>query len=148
VLGAKTLSYAVNMAALRHAAAGGFDDVIFTTSDGQVLEGPTSTVLIAKRGAEGEPPTLITPVLETGILPGTTQGAIFTAAERAGWKLGYGPLTPEDLYAADHLWLLSSVRLAAPVQRLDQQELSIDEELTAQLNSFLDQDLPVNHPLD
>ncbi|MGJ9372689.1 aminodeoxychorismate lyase [Nesterenkonia sp. CF4.4] len=148
VLGAKTLSYAVNMAALRHADAGGFDDVIFTTSDGQVLEGPTSTVLIAKAGAEGEPPMLITPVLETGILPGTTQGAIFTAAERAGWKLGYGPLTPEDLYAADHVWLLSSVRLAAPVNRIDEHELAVNPELTGQLNSFLDQDLPVNHPVD
>ncbi|MCH8562267.1 aminodeoxychorismate lyase [Nesterenkonia sp. AY15] len=148
LLGAKTLSYAVNMAALRHADAGGFDDVIFITSDGQVLEGPTSTVLIAEAGAAGEPPTLITPVLETGILPGTTQGAIFTAAERAGWKLGYGPLTPEDLYAADHVWLLSSVRLAAPVNRIDEHELAVDPELTAQLNSFLDQDLPVNHPVD
>lgn len=148
VLGAKTLSYAVNMAALRHAAAGGFDDVIFTTSDGQVLEGPTSTVMTAKAGAHGEPPTLTTPLLETGILPGTTQGAIFTAAQRAGWKLGYGPLTPEDLYAADHVWLLSSVRLAAPVRRIDGHELAVSAELTEQLNSFLDQDLPVNHPQD
>ena len=37
--GAKTLSYAVNMAALRHAAGAGADDVVFVSSDGYILEG-------------------------------------------------------------------------------------------------------------
>ena len=45
--GAKTLSYAVNMAALRHAERHGAGDVIFVSSDGHVLEGPRSTVVIA-----------------------------------------------------------------------------------------------------
>ena len=44
---AKTLSYAVNMSALRHAARQGAGDVIFVSSDGYVLEGPRSTVVIA-----------------------------------------------------------------------------------------------------
>ncbi len=47
VTGAKTLSYAVNMAALRHAARQGAGDVIFVSSDGYILEGPRSTVVIA-----------------------------------------------------------------------------------------------------
>ena len=45
--GAKTLSYAVNMAALRHAERHGAGDVIFVGSDGLILEGPRSTVVIA-----------------------------------------------------------------------------------------------------
>ncbi|WP_258935329.1 aminotransferase class IV [Nesterenkonia pannonica] len=39
LLGAKTLSYAVNMAALRHAKANGHNDAIFVTPREQVLEG-------------------------------------------------------------------------------------------------------------
>ena len=45
--GAKTLSYAVNMAALRHAERHGAGDVIFVSSEGHILEGPRSTVVIA-----------------------------------------------------------------------------------------------------
>lgn len=148
LLGAKTLSYAVNMAALRHAKQHGFDDVIFRTSDGQVLEGPTSTVLLVHRGAEGSPPRLSTPERESGILPGTTQGAIFAAAEHAGWELGYGPLTPEDLHAADHVFLASSVRLISPVSRIDDVEVPVDHDLTAELTALLAEDLPVGRPLD
>src|SRR3954453_11557757 len=103
LLGAKTLSYAVNMAALRYARKHGADDVIFTSADGRVLEGPTSTVLLAHLetsddGAGGVRTVrrLITPQLDIGILPGTSQGALFTAAKAAGWELGYGPLEPKD----------------------------------------------------
>ena len=144
LLGAKTLSYAVNMAAMRYAKSQGADDVIFTTSDGKVLEGPTSTVLMARRvpradGTEGV--ELITPLRRNGILPGTSQGVIFAAAEREGWELGYGPLVPDDLLDADRLWLVSSVRLVAPVTHLDGVELPVDHELTEQLTAFLAEDL-------
>lgn len=49
--GAKTLSYAVNMAALREARRRGADDVVFVSTDGLILEGPSSTV-ISRRGDE------------------------------------------------------------------------------------------------
>lgn len=59
---AKTLSYAVNMAVLRHAARQGAGDVIFVSTDGYVLEGPRSTVVIATDGDQGGGnPCLLTP---------------------------------------------------------------------------------------
>ncbi|WP_394940186.1 aminodeoxychorismate lyase [Psychromicrobium sp. YIM B11713] len=138
LLGAKTLSYAVNMAALRYAHQQGADDVIFTSADGRVLEGPTSSVLIAKR--HGKTKQLITPQLDSGILPGTTQGALFAAAQKAGWELGYGPLVPQDLFEADAAWLISSVRLLAPINRIDGKEIGTVQnqaELTAELSEIL-----------
>jgi 4-amino-4-deoxychorismate lyase len=142
LLGAKTLSYAVNMAALRHAHKQGADDVIFISSDGRVLEGPTSTVLMAHvetSDAGTSVKRLITPQLDSGILPGTSQGALFAAAKAAGWELGYGPLEPQDLLDADAVWLISSVRMLAPVNRIDGKEIgtpSVQKELTAELNEL------------
>lgn len=146
LLGAKTLSYAMNMAALRHAHKQGADDVIFTSTDGRVLEGPTATVLLAHLdtfddGAGGIRTIrrLITPQLDSGILPGTSQGALFTAAKAAGWELGYGPLEPQDLFEADAVWLISSIRLLAPVNHLDGREIgtpALRKQLTAELNEL------------
>lgn len=146
LLGAKTLSYAVNMAALRHAHRQGADDVIFISADGRVLEGPTSTVLLAHLetsddGAGGVRTVrrLITPQLDSGILPGTSQGALFTAAKAAGWELGYGPLEPQDLLEADAVWLISSIRLLAPVNHIDGHEIGTPErraQLTSELNAL------------
>ncbi len=136
LLGAKTLSYAINMAALRYAKKFGADDVIFTSADGKILEGPTSTVLVA-RVVDGVK-TLTTPLLESGVLPGTTQSAIFEGARAAGWELGYGPLTPSDLLDADGVWLASSVRLLAPINRIDEQDIPVNDDLTAELAGFLE----------
>jgi 4-amino-4-deoxychorismate lyase len=145
LLGAKTLSYAVNMAALRHAHKQGADDVIFTSADGRVLEGPTSTVLLAHAETSGDGAgrttvkRLITPRLDSGILPGTSQGALFEAARAAGWELGYGPLVPQDLLDADAVWLISSIRLLAPVNHIDGKEIgtpALRKQLTAELNEL------------
>lgn len=145
LLGAKTLSYAVNMAALRYAHKQGADDVIFTSADGRVLEGPTSTVLLAHvqtvddGGVSRTVKRLITPRLDSGILPGTSQGALFAAAKAAGWELGYGPLEPQDLLDADAVWLISSIRLLAPVNHIDGKEIgtpALRKQLTAELSEL------------
>lgn len=115
--GAKTLSYAVNMAALRHAERHGAGDVIFIGSDGLILEGPRSTVVIATDLDGG--PALLTPPPWYPILRGTTQQALFEVARDIGYKCDYQALRPADLFAAQGVWLVSSVTLAARVHTLD-----------------------------
>lgn len=116
--GAKTLSYAVNMAALRHAARQGAGDVIFVSSDGYILEGPRSTVVIATDGSDGNP-CLLTPPPWYPILRGTTQQALFEVARAKGYDCDYRALRPADLVAAQGIWLVSSMTLAARVHTLD-----------------------------
>lgn len=117
--GAKTLSYAVNMAALRHAARHGADDVIFVSADGYILEGPRSTVVVAPDpGASGKR-CLLTPPPTHRILHGTTQQAVFEVARAKGYDCDYRPLRRADLDAARDIWLISSITLAARVHTLD-----------------------------
>jgi 4-amino-4-deoxychorismate lyase len=127
LLGAKSVSYGVNMAALREAARRGASDVIFTAADGSVFEGPTSTVVLAKER------TLYTPPANIGILPGTTQAAVFRGAERAGWSIKVEPLHVPDLLEAEGLFLASSVRKLTRVHTLDGVALRDSGEIHAEL---------------
>ncbi|QEO10304.1 aminodeoxychorismate lyase [Protaetiibacter larvae] len=130
--GAKTLSYAVNRAVLREAARRGADDALFVSSDGYLLEGAVSSLLL-RVGSR-----LVTPRVDIGILAGTTQADVFNWAELQGFTTGYELLTPGDLATADAAWLVSSVRHAAPVRAVDGVERPIDAELTARINAALD----------
>jgi 4-amino-4-deoxychorismate lyase len=129
--GAKTLSYAVNRSVFREAARRGANDVIFVSSDGWVLEGPTSTV-VYRRGD-----TLLSPGTGLGILDGTTQANVFRFAEARGLATGFELITPADLMRSDAVWLVSSVRLAAPVTAIDGAPIPLDETFTADLNAWL-----------
>ncbi|CAD5989215.1 aminodeoxychorismate lyase [Agreia sp. COWG] len=129
--GAKTLSYAVNRAALREASRRDADDVIFTSSDGFVLEGPTANVIL-RLGDR-----LVTPRTDQGILAGTTQASVFEFAESIGLQTEYAVLPVAALAEADALWLVSSVRQAAPVNSLDGISRQVDGELTRRMTEFL-----------
>jgi len=129
--GAKTLSYAVNRAAFREAARRGADDALFVSSDGYLLEGPVSTLVLTS-GTR-----MTTPRTDLGILAGTTQHDLFRFAERSGFETSYELLTPEDLARADGAWLVSSVRHAAPVRAVDGVDRPVDRELSEAMNAFL-----------
>lgn len=130
--GAKTLSYAVNRAAAREAARRGADDVLFVSSDGYLLEGAVSSLLLRVGDR------IVTPRIDIGILAGTTQADLFAWAESEGFTTGYELLTPEDLATADAAWLVSSVRHVAPVRAIDGAPFPVDHDLTARMNAALD----------
>jgi 4-amino-4-deoxychorismate lyase len=129
--GAKTISYAINRAAFREAARRGADDVVFVASDGVLLEGPTST-LVLRSGM-----TLRTTPTDLGILAGTTQAELFEWAARNGYTTEYARLMPADLHAADAAWMVSSVRLAAPIRAVDGIPKPVDAALTASFTAHL-----------
>lgn len=129
--GAKTISYAVNRSVYREAARRDADDVIFVTSDGVLLEGPTST-LVLRTGT-----TLRTTRTDLGILAGTTQAELYEWAARNGYETTYEALTPADLADADAAWLVSSVRLAAPIRAVEGIPKPVDAALTASFTAHL-----------
>jgi 4-amino-4-deoxychorismate lyase len=124
--GVKATSYAVNMASIRHAQAEGADDVIWVSTDGEVLEAPTSTVAWVTDGRLVTPPAG-----DVAILPGTTLDVVLGLCE-GPYEVRRG--TVEELAAADEVLLLSSVRGVAPVIELDGRPLGVGP-VTARLRS-------------
>ena len=130
LLGAKTLSYAVNMAALREARRRGADDALFVSSDGYLLEAPTASLIL--RFGDG----FVTTAPSGGILQGTTQLSAYEFFDARGYETGYDLIPASRLAEADAAWLVSSLRLAAPITAIDGHPLPIDP-LTADLNDYL-----------
>jgi 4-amino-4-deoxychorismate lyase len=130
LLGAKTLSYSVNMSAIRYAESQGADDAIFLSGDDRVLEGPTSSVLMAGQG------WLLSPPPAAGILRGITVSHVLERSRSEGWSTEYRELRLSDLFEADGVWLISSIRRAAPVNSIDGRRLECDPELRARIASL------------
>ena len=130
--GVKATSYAVNMATLRAAEALGAQDAVWVSTDGFVLEAPTSTVAWVRDGV------LVTPDPDdVSTLPGTTLAAALTVSP-VPVEVRRG--TVEELRAADEVLLLSSVRGVAPVVSLDGRELGagpVTQELAARFEALL-----------
>ncbi len=129
--GVKTLSYVVHAAATREARRRGADDVVFTSTDGYALDGPTSGLLVARDGA-----LLSTPTGGTGILESLTVAAIFGAARAEGHATHYELVPVEHLFTADAVWLVSSGRGPALITTLDGRTLRADADLAARVARY------------
>jgi len=129
--GVKTLSYVVNVAATREATRRGADDVIFTSTDGYALDGPTSGLLVARGGA-----LVSTPTGGTGILESLTVAAVLAAARVDGFTTRYELVPVAHLFSSDAVWLVSSGRGPALVTALDGRELHTDPDLAARVARY------------
>lgn len=117
LLGAKTLSYALNQAAKRYAQSRGADDVIFVGPEGGVFEGSTSAV-VAAFGRR-----LVSPPASIGILDSISTSWLLRSAAARGWRVARQELSLDSLLAADGVWLSSSLKLAR-VHTLDGKTLA------------------------
>ncbi len=110
--GIKSLSYAANMLAGRLAKERGFDEGLFVTPEGQVLEGATWTFFWVSDGQ------LLTPPLGDHILDSITRRLVIEgsgAIERG--------CTLEDLRGAEEAFIASSAREVQPISAIDDIEL-------------------------
>ena len=105
----KTGNYLNSIQALRQATTSGSQDAIMCSPAGHVAEGATSNVFMVKDGR------LVTPSLATGLLEGITRALVMALAKELGVACSEGVILPEELRAADEVFLTSSVRGPRPV---------------------------------
>ena len=111
--GAKTTSYAPNLAASRQAKSIGAHDALLLADDGTVLEGPTFSIGWVMSGA------LETPDLDLLILDSITRRHVLDAARQLGITVRTGRFLVDRLLEADEVFAMSTIKEVAPVVDID-----------------------------
>jgi branched-subunit amino acid aminotransferase/4-amino-4-deoxychorismate lyase len=111
--GAKSTSYAANMAAQDEAVRAGADDALLVAPDDTVLEAPTSNVWFR----EGN--RLLTPSLDLPILAGVTRATLIELAPGLGYEVEEGVFPLTRVIASEEIFVSSSVREVMPVIAVD-----------------------------
>ncbi|CAG7656396.1 aminodeoxychorismate lyase [Paenibacillus allorhizosphaerae] len=92
---------------------------LFLDSRGYVCEGIVSNLFFVREGL------LLTPSVETGLLPGITRRFVMEQAELLGVRVREGLYTWEELLAAEEIFVTNSIQEMVPVTRLyDEQGIS------------------------
>ena len=102
-----------NALATREAYAKGAFEAILLNTRGEVAEAAGSNVFMVKGGL------LLTPPLSCGLLAGITREITLEIAAATGVPHEERVLYPEDLRAADEMFITSSLKELAPVVTLD-----------------------------
>jgi branched-chain amino acid aminotransferase len=119
-VGAKVLSWCMNLAWLERANKRGMDEVLLLNEHGQVAE-CTSANVFAKFGNR-----VLTPPLSSGCLPGITRQLLLDTVRVEGYTMEEAPLTVEDLEQADVCFISSSTRNVLAVRSIEGKPLRQD----------------------
>lgn len=111
--GTKILSWAMNLTWLESAQWRGFDEVILLNERGEVSECTSANIFIAN-GSE-----VWTPPLTSGCLPGITRELLLGDVRAAGITVSAKPFTPQELEAADEVFITSTTRNLLPVVQVE-----------------------------
>lgn len=115
--GTKTLTWSHNLALLEEANAAGYDDVLLLNERGEVAECTSANVFAVSGGV------LRTPPLNSGALPGVSRKVLLDAGPKHGLKVEEATLRPEDLLAAEEVFITSSTREVQAVAAIGDREL-------------------------
>ncbi len=109
----KSLNFLDHILAKERAREEGFDDAILMNTKGYIAEGATANIFLVRRGG------LVTPSLDSGILPGITRRAVIRLAVKLGIKVTEKKVLPGELESADEVFLTNSLAEVLPVVKID-----------------------------
>jgi len=105
----KTISYAINAAALRRAKQRGYDDALLLNERDQVAEVSSANIFWVKRGL------VYTPPLTAGCLEGTTRKTVLRVARKLGIRIIERTEQIDAMLRADEVFITSSLKLVVAV---------------------------------
>jgi len=109
----KSANYLDMILAKAQAKDAGVDEALLLNEKGYVAEGSTSNIFVVSVGK------LITPSVDSGILPGVTRHAVIELALSLGIKVEVSPVELDELYEADEVFLSNSVIEIMPLVEVD-----------------------------
>lgn len=119
VAGLKTTSYAENVVALARAKEVGATEAVFGNTRGELCECTGSNVFVV---VDGE---VLTPPVESGLLPGITRELVLEWASDAGVPIREVSLPLDVLATADEVFITSSTKDVLPIHAVDDRDLPV-----------------------
>jgi branched-chain amino acid aminotransferase len=110
--GVKVISWLDNVWSLHEAHHTGWDEVLLLNERGEVAECTAANIFCARDGR------IATPPLDSGCLEGVTRGILLEIGAAAGAPVEERTLRPEDLYAADEVFISSTNRNVIAVSEI------------------------------
>ena len=116
--GAKTISYAENVLALKRAKKLGASEAILLNLNGKVCEGTGSNIFIVKNQV------VLTPPVSDGLLAGITRDAVIESIPN---EVRFSELSFDlnDLMSADEVFITSSTRDIQPVSKVNEKDFNV-----------------------
>lgn len=111
--GHKTTSYFPRLLALRDAQEKHCGEALWFTPDGRLAEGCMTNVFLVREGR------LLTPPLDTPVLPGVTRAAIIDAARHANIAVEQRACTIDELLTSQEVFLTNAIMEVMPVTRIE-----------------------------
>lgn len=111
--GVKSGNYLNSILALAEARRAGAYEALMCDAHGRVAEGSSSNVFVVRGGVVATPP------VEVGILRGITRERVIELARAEGIDVREQPLVPDDVRAADEVFITSSIRGVLPIRAVD-----------------------------
>jgi branched-chain amino acid aminotransferase len=111
--GVKVTSWLNNVWSLYEAQQAGFDEVVLLNERGEVAECTAANIFCVRGGR------VTTPSLTSGCLEGITRGVLLEIGARSGAPVEERTLLPEDLYAAEEVFISSTNRSMLGVSEIN-----------------------------
>ena len=115
--GHKTTSYLPRLLGLREARQARCQEAVWFTTGNRLAEGSISNIFLVRSGK------LVTPPLDTPVLPGTTRSLVLDLAAERGIENEETPLVIDDLLDADEVLLTNAIMQVMPVTRVERHDI-------------------------